>query len=94
MEQNEEADYEKIGLTVLLAMASSVAVQWLLGKHRQCSKRNHQPTPEVKIKMIKAHEEESSDEFELISTEEAQNEEPQVEDEQKIREEQEKELRA
>jgi hypothetical protein len=44
--------------------------------------------------MIKAHEEESSDEFELISTEEAQNEEPQVEDEQKIREEQEKELRA
>ena len=31
MEQ-QEADFEKIGLTVLLAMALSVAAQWLFGK--------------------------------------------------------------
>jgi hypothetical protein len=50
-------------------MALSVAVQWLFGMRAKCSKRNHQPTREVKIKTIKALEEESSDEFEIVSNE-------------------------
>ena len=67
MEQNEEVDYEKIGLTVLLAMALSVAEQRLFGKR---PKRSHPQAPEAKVKMIKTHEGESSDEFELISNNE------------------------
>jgi hypothetical protein len=44
--------------------------------------------------MIKAHEEESSNEFELVSDHEVEDEEPQVEDEQQKREEAEKEQKA
>jgi hypothetical protein len=72
-------------------MALSVAVQWLFGK---CPKRSHQAAPEAKVKMIKTHEEESSDEFELISNNEEEEEEPQVEDEQKKREEAENDQKA
>ena len=56
MEQ-QEANYEKIGLSVLLVMALSVAVQWLFGKCTKCQKRNQTPTPEIKIKTIEAREE-------------------------------------
>ena len=36
MEQNKKIDVEKVALSVLLAMAICVAVQWLFGK---CSRR-------------------------------------------------------
>lgn len=99
MEQNEEIDYEKIGITVLLAFALSVAVQWLFEKCMKWSKRNNQPKPEARIKTIKAHGEESLDEFELISNNEVEDEEePQttqeVEDDQKKRKEAEKDQKA
>ena len=78
MEQNEEVDVEKIGLTVLLAMALSVAVQWLFGK---CPRRKHQVDQEVKVKMIKKQEDEGSEDFELVPSIE-DVEEPSNEDEQ------------
>ena len=81
-------------------MALSVAVQWLFGKRTKCSKRNNQPKPEAKIKTIKAHVEESSDEFDFISHNEVYEEEgPQdanqeVEDDQKKRDDAEKDHKA
>ena len=71
MEQNEEIDFEKIGITVLVALALGVAVQWLFAKCLKCTNRNNQPKEDPKVKMLKVAEEESSDEFELVNHEEA-----------------------
>ena len=63
MEQDQGIQVEKIGLTVLLAVALCVAVQWLFGKR---PRRKHQVDQEVRVKMVKKQEDEGSEDFELV----------------------------